>query len=159
MGYLDIKGQQTVTFQMNGGRVTHPFLVCSLSTTAAVQLDTDFLSQLVAKLDFDRVNKLHKNAPRRCNAPQVGQVSFTAFSEKLAGQNAEPKQRRTERMNEQLLASPQPETTTQQDQTWLFRAVENVTVQPRCQQIIRGRLETDGKFTPVSVRRPGGRLH
>jgi len=83
------------------------------------------------------------NAPRGCNAPQIGHVALTAFSEE--GQNTEPKQRGTERVNEQLLASPHPEATTPQDQTWLVRAVENITIQPRCRQIIRGRLDADGK--------------
>jgi len=143
---LDIKGQQTVTFRMNGRRFTHPFLVCSLPTTAAGLLGTDFLSRLGAKLDFDR-SKMSisdiNNAPRGCNAPQIGHVALTAFSEE--SQNTEPKQRGTERVNEQLLASPHPEATIPQDQTWLVRAVENVTIQPRCRQIIRGRLDADGK--------------
>ena len=104
---LDIKGQQTVTFRMNGRRFTHPFLVCSLPTTAAGLLGTDFLSRLGAKLDFDR-SKMSisdiNNAPRGCNAPQIGHVALTAFSEE--SQNTEPKPRGTERVNEQLLASP-----------------------------------------------------
>ena len=71
---LDIKGQQTVSFRMNGRRFTHPFLVCSLPTTAAGILGTDFLSRLGAKLDFERgkmsINDIN-NAPRGCNAPQI----------------------------------------------------------------------------------------
>ena len=45
---LDIKGQQTVTFRMNGRRFTHPFLVSSLPNTAAGLLGTNFLSRLGA---------------------------------------------------------------------------------------------------------------
>jgi hypothetical protein len=132
---------------MNGRRFTHPFLVCSLPTTAAGLLGTDFLSRLGAKLDFDR-GKMSiidtNNAPRGCNATQIGHLALTVFSEK-AGQNIEPKKRGTERMNEQLLANTHPEATSPKNQTWLVRAVENVTVQPRCRQIIRGRLDADGK--------------
>ena len=131
---------------MNESRFTHPFLVCSLTTTAAGLLGTDYLSRLGAKLDFDRgkmsINDIN-NVPRGCNAPHIGHVALTEFSEE--GQNTETKQRGTERVNEQFLASPHPEGTTPQDQTWLVRAVENVTIQPRCRQIIRGRLDADGK--------------
>jgi len=59
-----------------------------------------------------------------------------AFLEK--GQNPEPQQRGMERVKEQFLASSQPEANAPQDQKWLVRAVENVTVQLRCRQIIRG---------------------
>ena len=104
---------------MNGKRFRNPFLVCSLPTTAAGVLGTDFLSRLVAKLDLDRgkmsINDTN-NVPRGCNAPQIGHVGLTAFSKKT-GQNTEPKQRGTERVNEQLLANPHPEATTPQDQT------------------------------------------
>jgi len=76
-------------------------------TTADGLLGTDFLSQIGAKLDFDRgkiaINDTN-NAPRGCNVPQIGHVVLTAFSQK-AGQNTEPKQRGTERMKVQLLAS------------------------------------------------------
>ena len=143
---LDIKSLQTGTFRMNGSSFTHPFLVCSLPTTAAGLLFTDFLSILCAKLYFDcgkmSINDIN-NGPRGCNASQIGHVAFTAFSEE--GQNTEMKQRGKEHVNEQLLASPHPEARTPQDQTWLVRAVENVTIQPRFRQIIRGRLDTDGK--------------
>jgi hypothetical protein len=71
---LDIKGQQTVAFRMNGRRFTHPFLVCSQPTIAAGLLGTDFLSRFGAKLDFDR-GKMSiidsNNAPRGCNEPQI----------------------------------------------------------------------------------------
>jgi hypothetical protein len=48
-------------------------------------------------------------------------------------------------MNEHLLANPHPQATSPKNQTCLVKAVENVTVQPRCRQIIRGRLDADGK--------------
>ena len=48
-------------------------------------------------------------------------------------------------MNEQFLSSHHPDATTPQDQAWLVRALENITIQPRCRQIIRGRLDTDAK--------------
>jgi len=131
---------------MNGSRFTHPFLVCSLPTTAADLLGTDFLSILGAKFDFDRgkmsTNDIN-NGPRGCNAPHIGHVALTTFSKE--GPNTETKQRGMERVNEQLLSSTHTEATTPQDQTWLVRAVENVTIQPRCRQKIRGSLDAEGK--------------
>ena len=98
---LDIKGQQTVTFLMNGSSFTHAFLVCSLPATAGGLLCTDFLSRLGAKLDFERSKmsiSVINNAPRGFNAPQKGHVALTAFSGK--SQNTDPKQTGTERQNE-----------------------------------------------------------
>ena len=44
---LDIKGQQTVSFVVDGREITHTFLVCSLPSDAAGLLGTDFLTEQV----------------------------------------------------------------------------------------------------------------
>jgi hypothetical protein len=51
-------------------------------------------------------------------------------------------------MNEQLPASPCCEASPSQEKIWFVKAVENVTVPPRCQQIILGRLDSDEKQNP-----------
>jgi hypothetical protein len=67
------------------------------------------------------------------HCPGVDNPALTAFSEMEVGQNTKSKRRGTERTNEQL-ASPRTEATTSKNQTWLVRAIENVTVNPRCRQ-------------------------
>ena len=42
---LDIKGQQSVSFTLNGREYSHTFMVCSLTTDAAGLLGTDFLKK------------------------------------------------------------------------------------------------------------------
>jgi len=49
---LNIKGQQTVSFVVDGREFSHKFLVCSLPTDAAVLLGTDFLNEAGASIDF-----------------------------------------------------------------------------------------------------------
>jgi hypothetical protein len=51
-------------------------------------------------------------------------------------------------MDEQLPASPCSEATLSHEKVWFVKTVENVTVPPRCQQIIVGRLDSDGKQNP-----------
>jgi len=48
-------------------------------------------------------------------------------------------------MDEQLATSPYCEATPSKEKVWIVKAVENVTVPPRCQQIIVGRLVSDEK--------------
>jgi hypothetical protein len=52
-------------------------------------------------------------------------------------------------MDEQLPASPCSVATTSQEKVCFVKAVENVKVPPRCQQIILGRLDSDEKQNPL----------
>ena len=49
---LDINGQQTVSFVVDGREITHTFLVCSLPSDAAGLLGIDFLNGAGARIDF-----------------------------------------------------------------------------------------------------------
>jgi len=49
---LNIEGQQTVSFVVDGRDFSHTFLVCSLPTDAAVLFGTDFLNEAGASIDF-----------------------------------------------------------------------------------------------------------
>jgi hypothetical protein len=51
-------------------------------------------------------------------------------------------------MDEQLAASPCSEATTSKEEVWIVKAVENVTVPPRCQQIIVRQLDSDKNQNP-----------
>jgi len=48
-------------------------------------------------------------------------------------------------MDEQLVASPCSEANPSKEKVWFVKAVENITVPPKCQQIIVGRLDTEEK--------------
>jgi len=50
---LNIRGQQSVTFLLNGSEFTRSFLVCSLPNKAAGLLGNDFMDRLGAKIDFE----------------------------------------------------------------------------------------------------------
>jgi hypothetical protein len=145
---LDIRGQQTVTFRLNGGRFTHPCLVCTLPTKAAGLLGTDFLYQVGTKINFAGANSsVHhtEGASRTCSVSPIGHVALTVFSQGKAGHRPLPEKRETEREDMQLAASLHPEEATAQDQACIVRTTENVTVQPTYRQIILGLLDTDGK--------------
>jgi len=49
---LTIKGQQTVSFAVDGREFSHTFLVCSFPTDAAGLFGTDFLNEAGASVDF-----------------------------------------------------------------------------------------------------------
>jgi hypothetical protein len=94
---LDIRGQQTVTFRLNGGRFTRRFLVCTLPKAAGL-LGTDFLNQVGAKIDFvgGKLSVDHtEGAPRTCGVPPIGHVALTVFSQGKAGHRPLPERRRS----------------------------------------------------------------
>jgi hypothetical protein len=116
---LDIRGQQTVTFRLNGGRFTHPFLVCTLPTKAAGLLGTDFLNPVGAKIDFagGKLSIDHtEGAPHMCGIPPIGHVALTLFSQGKAGHRPLPEKREMEREDKQLPATLHSKEATSQDQ-------------------------------------------
>ena len=69
---LNIKGQQTVSFVVDGREFSHTFLLCSLPTDAAGLLGTDFLNKAGVSIDFG-CGKMSLadigKAPQTCKAP------------------------------------------------------------------------------------------
>jgi hypothetical protein len=49
---LSVRGEQLVTFTINGETYSHEFCVCDLSTDAEAIIETDFLSKMNANLDL-----------------------------------------------------------------------------------------------------------
>jgi len=147
---LDIRGQQSVTFRLNGREFTHS-LVCSLPTKAAGLLGTDYLDRLGTIVDFEcgelslsGVDKM----PRVCSIAVKRHAALTVFPEGKAGRNPQPTKQEARRMDEQLPASPCSEANPSHEKVCFVKTVENVTVPPRCQQIIVGRLDSDEKQNP-----------
>ena len=144
---LDIRGQESVTFRLNGREFAHS-LVCPLPTKAAGLLGTDHLDRLGAIVDIEcdelsltGVDKIL----RVCNIPVKRHAALTVFPEGKAGRNPQPTKQEARRMDEQLPASPCSETTPSHEKVWFVKAVENFTVPPRCEEIIVGRLGSDKK--------------
>jgi len=145
---LDIRGQQSVTFLLNGSEFTHSILECSFPTKAAGLLGTDFMDRLGAKIDFERGKKLFTDVDRVPHVDSVsstGHVALTVFSKGEAGRSRLLKKKEAWHIDEQLSASPHTEIARPQDKCWIVRATENVTIQPRCRQIIVGRLDSNKK--------------
>jgi hypothetical protein len=50
---LDIKGQQLISFTLEGREYRHPFLVCPLPTDVAVMLGMDFFEKTGSEINFE----------------------------------------------------------------------------------------------------------
>jgi len=96
------------------------------------------------ELSLSGVDKM----PLLCSIPVKRHAALTVFPEGKAGRNHQPTKQEARRMDEQLPASPCYEATPSQEKVWFVKAVENVTVPPRCQQIILGWLDSDEKQNP-----------
>jgi hypothetical protein len=119
--------------------------VCPLPTDAAGLLGTDFL-EVGAVIDFEcRTMSLAdiNTVPQVYSVPPAGHTALTVFAEGKAGRNPPLCQSKARRTDEQLSAGLCPEITTQQSESWLVRATENITIAPRCRQIVLGRLESE----------------
>jgi len=90
---LNIKGQQTVSFVVDGREFSHTFLACSLPTDAAGLLDTDFLNKAGVSIDFE-CGKMSLadigKAPRACKVPPTTGAALTIFTEGKEGHSPQP---------------------------------------------------------------------
>ena len=73
------------------------------------------------------------------------------FPKGEAGRSPQLKKKKVWHIDEQLSASPRTDIARPQDKCWLVRAKESITIQPRCRQIIVGRLESDRKSNLPSL--------
>jgi len=149
---LDIRGQQLVSFTLEGLQYRHPFLVCSLATDAAGLLGTDFFEKTDAEINFecgkmsltdiDQVSRVY-------SVPPVGHASLTVFAEGKIRHSSQPSKTETRHTDEQFSASLRFEKTVQPKKSWLVKATENITVAPRCRQIVLGKLESEKDKFPL----------
>jgi hypothetical protein len=150
---LDIKGQQTVSFWLYWRKFKHTFLVCSLPTEAAGIVGTDFMTQTGTMIDFDCCKLLLNNKgrrPRVLSDTHTGHSAITIFTEGKEGHSPQPSKQEVRQAKEPLAAHPHCETVTQ-CKTWLVKAKENVTLAPRCHQVVMGKVEfEEGQEVPLS---------
>jgi hypothetical protein len=140
---LDVKGSQYVSLEIGGHKFHHPFLVCSLPTEAAGLLGTDSLLERLAamnlhcnKMSLDDVSlsaRASSESPTECTA-------LTVFTKGKEGHSPQPSPKRVRRKDEQFPATPPQERSPMQARTWLVRAKENITLAPRCRQVVIAKL-------------------
>ena len=130
---LKIKGQQTVTFLVDGREFSHTFLVYSLPTDAAGLLGTDFLNETFASIDFGCGKMSFTDigkSPRACKVSPTKGAALTIFTEGKKGHSLQPCLREARHKGEQFSASPHREKTTALNETWLVKAKQNITIAP-----------------------------
>ena len=128
-------------------------LIYPLPTKAAGLLGTDYLDGLGYIVDFEcgeiSLTGIDKTLSV-CSIPAKRHAALTVFPEGKAGRNPQPTKEEARRMYEQLSASPCSEATLLQENVWFVKAVQNVAVPPRCQQIIVG-LDFEEKQNPPTL--------
>jgi hypothetical protein len=141
---LDVKGRQVVSLEIGGREFRHTFLVCSLSTDAAGLIGTEFLLQQGIVMDL-QCNKLSfvdvESTSRARNDTPTGCTALAVFTEGKEGHSPQPSPRKARRKDEQFPAGPAHEGGSVRDRMWLVRAKENITIAPRCQQVVLAKLD------------------
>ena len=142
---LDIRGKQIVTVVLNGSEFTHSFLLCSLPTAAAGLVGTDFMNRLGAIIDFE-CSKMTPNAidkvAREYGSSLTRHSALAVFPESKEGCSLRRENREVRQEDRQVPNVTCPETMVDSNRAWLARAIENISVPPRCRQIVIAKLET-----------------
>ena len=148
---LYIKGQQTVSFMVDGRRFNRTYMVCSLPSDAAGLLGTDsFLNKAGVSIDFG-CGKMSLagigKVPRECKVSPTRGAALTIFTAGKEGHSPlNPVYGRLGIKTSSSQPAPHREQTAVQNGTWLVRAKENTTIAPRCRQTVTG-IEESGKKT------------
>jgi hypothetical protein len=80
--------------------------------------------------------------PRTYKEALRGHTAITIFAKGKEGHSPQPEQM-VRQKDEQLPASPHPEVIDAQSRTWLVKARENITIAPRCREVVMGNLESE----------------
>jgi hypothetical protein len=103
-------------------------------------------------IDFD-CYKLLLNGngmrPRVHSDTHTGHSVITIFTGGKEGHSPQPSIQEARQAKEPLAARPHCETYTQ-GKTWLVKAKENVTLAPRCRQVVMGKVEFEKGRKPPS---------
>ena len=148
---LDVKGRQSLSFELGGKEFHHSFLVCSLPTQAAGILGTDFLKESGAVIDLERKKMtlgVVSATPRVSSETREGRAALTIFTKGREGHSPQPSPWKARQKDEQLPASPPILRDTTQYRTWLIKAKENITMAPRCRQVVIAKLKMESKEEP-----------
>jgi hypothetical protein len=144
---LDVKGRQTVSFVLGGRKFNHQFLVCSLPTEAAGLIGMDFLKESGAIVNFEW-NKMSLTdigkAPRAEGTTLNKGTAFTIFLEGKEGHSPQPTRLEAQHMDKQVPADSPHERTSSP-------ARENITMAPRSQQVVIGKVEFEKAKEPQNA--------
>ena len=80
--------------------------------------------------------------PRECAVSPTRGAALIIFTEGKEGHSSQPCLREVRHKDEQLSASPHREGTSVQNETWLVKAKENISITPRCRKIVTGIVES-----------------
>ena len=141
---LEVVGQQLVSFTLGGKGLRHTFLVCPLPTEVAGLLGMDFFEKFEAEISFNTRILTWSDKPevlRESPGTRGKSTALTVFvQDKARHSPGASKPKEPSRANDPK-KDAQEDTAPSLDQVWLVRSSERVTIEPRCRQIVTGRLE------------------
>jgi len=125
--------------------VEHSFYVCSLPTNAAGLIGMDFMGKTGAKIDFSKGEISLAVASKRqmVRSSPTQQAALTVFTLDREGHSLPPHQK---------VAKEKDGKVSESTNSWLIKTVEETVIEPRCRQIIMGKLDTaKGESLPPVV--------
>jgi hypothetical protein len=143
---LEIRGQQAVSFKLDRHEFKHQFYVCSLPTNADGLIGLDFMTKTGVNLDIGKGNisltgvvkepKLVSSSPSR-------QAALTIFTPEKEGHSSSPRKQVEKEEDGKVNGSTS---------SWLIKSIEDTVIEPRCRQIVLGKLDANkGENRPSVV--------
>jgi hypothetical protein len=119
--------------------------VCSQPTEAAGLIGTDFLKVgAIINLECDKMSLTDiGKAPRADGTTLDRGTAFTIFLEGKEGHSPQPIRREVQGTDKQVPAENPRERISSSARTWLVRARENITMAPRSQHVVIGKIESE----------------
>ena len=151
---LRVKGEQRVTFTVNGKEFVHAFCVCTIATEADAILGTDFLRKAEACIDFESRELRIKEAANLDHNPQAGEccgvrestdrVALTVLTRTDGGSSkinsrisADNQQSESPQIQTEI---PKLTVEPEDSESWLVKTTQSIRVPPRVKQTVVGRV-------------------
>jgi hypothetical protein len=143
---LEIRGQQIISLKLDGHEFKHPIYVCSLPINAEGLIGLDFMTKTGANLDIGKgkisVAGISKGQKLVSSSPSR-QTALTVITSEKKGHSPSPRQQATKEEVGKVSGSTS---------SWLIKSVEDTIIEPRCRQIVMGKLDaTKGENLPPVV--------
>ena len=136
---LEIRGQQAVSFRLDGHEFKHPFYVCPLPTNADGLIGLDFMEKTGANLDIGK-GKISLTGvvkePKLVSSSPSRQAALTIFTPEKEGHSPSPRKQVEKEEDGKVNESTS---------SWLIKSIEDTVIEPRSRQIVLGRLDTTKK--------------
>jgi len=106
----------------------------------------DFMEKIGATMDLEKGKMslvVISRGPKMVSVSPTRQAALTVSPRGKEGHSPHLSQQVARDKDKNIRHSTNSETTTSQARSWLIKAIENTVIEPRCRQVVIGKLDTE----------------